>query len=769
MGPQSVPPASFPTDTDSEPLKTPQADSEPLAATAINPPGAGETGPVPSKAQLSQAQLSQERLSQEQLSQEQLSQARPGRREAPAIMLSAGGNGPSQLEPDNLTTNSDQASEATSPTERSPGAVLSKQSSGSVAPPLDSAATPAQESQRQGEQSPLPLQAASRAEQLVALQDGRSPETDRLGENPGRPGPSRASWPGTSRSAVSIQIRPQDSSQAESSDPPRPLAPGSSALSPGPAGPRTRTPPSYARPTPAAALSVRTDASSGFPRSASVGSQETISPDEPTRLTPSDVSGEPLRDQMVIRSGEGVPGAKQLEGPQEARVILHRQAPAEVQVNQPLTVELILSNVGQTAAENVELWDEIPRGSQLINATPAADTQAGGRLFWRLGSLAPGEETTIRLSFLPAFEGTIGSVARVTYSTEATSATTVTRPRLSVEVQAPKTVLIDEEVTLVIKVSNTGTGTAKAVTIREIIPPGLRHPAGEELEYTVGDLKPGEIREAKLTLRAVQPGRATNQLLASGANNLQADPEETEIEILAPGLAVAIDGPKRRFLERPAKYQLTVSNPGTASARQVKLRALLPEGTEFADANANGRYDPATRTVRWRLEELPPKRNGTVTLSVVPRAIGIQSVRAEVSADRGLSDRAVHETAVEGVAAVLFQVADVADPIEVGGQTVYEIRVTNQGTKAAEDIQIVATLPPEMMLVAAEGQTQFREGAGRIFFEPIPRLAPKADIAYRLRVRGKQPGDARLRVELTTKEITEPVTKEESTRIFGDE
>ena len=43
----------------------------------------------------------------------------------------------------------------------------------------------------------------------------------------------------------------------------------------------------------------------------------------------------------------------------------------------------------------------------------------------------------------------------------------------------------------------------------------------------------------------------------------------------------------------------------------------------------------------------------------------------------------VQPVIVEGIAAILFQTVDVTDPIEVGGETTDEIRVLNQGSKAA--------------------------------------------------------------------------------------
>jgi hypothetical protein len=48
------------------------------------------------------------------------------------------------------------------------------------------------------------------------------------------------------------------------------------------------------------------------------------------------------------------------------------------------------------------------------------------------------------------------------------------------------------------------------------------------------------------------------------------------------------------------------------------------------------------------------------------------------------------------------------------------------------------------------------------------RLAPKADITYRITAQAVSPGDSRIKVLLQTEEMNEPVTKEESTRVYKD-
>jgi uncharacterized repeat protein (TIGR01451 family) len=385
-----------------------------------------------------------------------------------------------------------------------------------------------------------------------------------------------------------------------------------------------------------------------------------------------------------------------------------------------------------------------------------------------LDAIEPGEEVSVEVDLMPLEEGEIGSVATVHFSADASARATATKPELAIHTSAPNQVLIGEELTLKITLSNPGSGIATGVVLEELVPPGLQHPAGEELEYAVGDLAPDESRELELTLTAIEPGVASNVLTARADANLQIK-DRLDIRVIAPGLDVALAGPKRRFLEREATYTLSVSNPGTAPARNVELIAHLPEGLDFVSANNAGHYQEASRTVHWLLEELPVQETGTVRLTAMPVEAGEKTLRFTSTAEPGLSVEGEQPVLIEGIAAILFQVVDVDDPIELGGETTYEIKVVNQGSKAATNVRLVAALPPQMRPVSAEGPARHHVEGNLVVFDGLPRLAPKADTTYRVRVQGLQPGDLRLRVQLQTDEILDPVTKEESTRVYSDE
>jgi uncharacterized repeat protein (TIGR01451 family) len=466
--------------------------------------------------------------------------------------------------------------------------------------------------------------------------------------------------------------------------------------------------------------------------------------------------------------GLGVPGDAQLEGVQSPRLAIQKFAPKEIQVGKPAAFRVVVRNTGTVPACDVEICDQVPRGARLIATTPQAHRGARGELVWQLGTIQPGDEAKVEMQLTPTVEGKIGSVAAVRFRADASAKSVATRPQLVVEVVTPPKVLIGEQATLAITISNPGTGVATGIVLEEHIPDSLRHPAGSELEYAVGDLKPGESRKLNLPLMAQRAGVVLNVLHARADGNLLAE-NKCNLEVVAPQLDVAVEGPKRRYLERQATYQLSVANPGTAAAHEIELVATLPPGLKFMSANNAGYYEESTRTVRWRLRELQARESGSVELVTLPIEAGQQAIRLRGTAARGLNAEKEQPVLVEGLAAALFQVSSTADPIAVGGETTYEIRVANQGSKASSNVRLTVDLPRELKPLAAEGPTQFDIGPNRVAFDILPQLAPKAEVMYRVRVKGMKAGDLRASFHLISDDMQTPVTKEESTRVYADD
>jgi len=476
-------------------------------------------------------------------------------------------------------------------------------------------------------------------------------------------------------------------------------------------------------------------------------------------------------------NGQGRPGAIQLEGVQTAQLAVEKRGPREIQVGKAARFEILVRNVGSASANDVVLRDSVPFGTALVATTPpAAPTPAPGLtdapgtssdLVWQLGTLAPGGQARVALDLMPMQEGDVGSVASVSFRADASVRARATRPALQITAEPPAPVLVGLDSRLTITISNPGSGVATGVVLEGVIPEGITHRAGHELEFDVGSLPPGESRSIDLVLATTGPGVHGLRLTARGDGQIEVS-ESVKIAVTAPTLELAVQMPSRRYLQRPATCVLSMTNAGTAPAVGVELVAQLPPGMKFIRANNAGYYEERTHRVLWNLEELPAAETGQVEVVVMPIALGPQKIVAAARTTAGLSDQIGHTVEVEGLAALAFEVADSEDPIEVGGVSEYVIRVANQGTKPASGVRVVATLLGDMEPVEARGPSAHRVDNLTISFEPLAKLAPSEEATYRIRVRGRREGDQRVQVQLTSDEQPAPITKEEITRVYAD-
>ena len=129
-------------------------------------------------------------------------------------------------------------------------------------------------------------------------------------------------------------------------------------------------------------------------------------------------------------------------------------------------------------------------------------------MVWSLGSLKPQERKTLKLELVPLEEGHIGSVASVSFAAKASVKSIVTRPQLTVTQASSAKVLAGNQLGITITINNPGTGAATGVVLEEQVPEIFSHPAGKELEFEVGTLKPGESRTLDLVLNATAPARS---------------------------------------------------------------------------------------------------------------------------------------------------------------------------------------------------------------------------------------------------------------------
>ena len=460
------------------------------------------------------------------------------------------------------------------------------------------------------------------------------------------------------------------------------------------------------------------------------------------------------------------PGERRLEGAQTPSIIIQKRAPAEVKVGKPAAFIINVRNVGSVEALDVEVHDRIPAGMRLADASPAPQIQ-GNLLMWQIGSMPAGDERTITLQLIPEQEGELGSVARVSFEAAASVRTIATRAVLKVEQQAPKQVLIGQQVEIALQLSNTGSGKATNIEIWEDVPTGLSHPEGPQLKQNIGTLMPGEVRTDSLFLKAEKAGTIQNTVRLVGDDGLSTE-ETIAIEVIAPQLQVSLQGPSRRFLERQAKYELNVANAGTAAATNVEISVQLSRGFTFVSTDYEGQYDPNRHAVFWSLAQLPAGANGIVPLTLLPVETGEQVIKISANADLSELAQTERKMTVEGFADLSFSITNPKGPIEIGAETTYDIVVQNSGSKPDTNIRVQMQLPTGLELISVDGDAG-TDGNGLVAFQPKAQLAPGQEFKYRVRARGTAAGTHIVKAVVVSDHSTVPVTKEDTTRVYADQ
>jgi uncharacterized repeat protein (TIGR01451 family) len=328
---------------------------------------------------------------------------------------------------------------------------------------------------------------------------------------------------------------------------------------------------------------------------------------------------------------------------------VRQRLPEWVARGEAVPIEIVITNAGSTVAESIRVASTLRASVDLIEAAPTPE-RLRDSLCWTLGSLAPGQQHILRLRVQPRAGVRLTEVrssVQVTFQTSvmSSSATQVRRPELELEATGPETARIGEPVAFQLVVRNKGNTPAHAVLLETLLPAGLSHPGGNDLENEVGNLEPGEVRRIVLRVTPTQAGDLRQRIRAQAAGE-EAVEREVRLHVQDLKLALAANGPRVLYEGWPASFELTVRNEGADVVRQVRLTAVLPAGIAFVRADAGAVYAPETHGLSWDLGELRSGEARTVLWSGNARGSGEQTCQAILTAGAIPCKRVAWQTSV---------------------------------------------------------------------------------------------------------------------------
>ena len=296
---------------------------------------------------------------------------------------------------------------------------------------------------------------------------------------------------------------------------------------------------------------------------------------------------------------------------------------------------------------------------------------------------------------------------------------------------------------------------------------GLEIANGSQSHYAIGTLSPGESRHVQVTMSGDRPGDCTMHGQAS-IDKRPMDKASCTVRISQPALTVAMEGPKLRFVDRRAAYTITVQNPGPAPIDNVQLMEKVPDGFRFVEASSGGNYDRNVRQVAWFVGRLEANETATVGVQLIATEAGDHRLNAAAKADCGVVGEAETTTRVKGAPHVAIDVSEDDDPVEIDGETIYRVRLSNMGSTPARRVQFAAEVPREMEILETSGPSTALIKGQQLVFPPVAVLEPGQSASYDVHVRCKKAGQVRFKAYFRSEDAPDPVLEEETTRdLFG--
>jgi uncharacterized repeat protein (TIGR01451 family) len=429
-------------------------------------------------------------------------------------------------------------------------------------------------------------------------------------------------------------------------------------------------------------------------------------------------------------------------------------------------------NLGQMPVDLVMVEVDLPSSAELKGNTATngavryeALNQQTARIQWQINSLDPNRPEELVLKMIPrdatAFDlaatWTVAPVKRQTHIR-------VLEPKLELHLTGPPEVLYGETKFYTITISNPGTGTAENVAVNLLpINPGEESPG----ETTLGPIEAGGRKEIEIELTARQAGTIRIQAKVSADGNLQADALQ-EVLVRRANLGLTAVAPQVKYAGTLATYRITVTNTGDAAATNVMATATLPAGSKFVPSDDGGKYDDEEGTVSWSVGPLRPEESRDVELQCVLDMAGDNQLHVKAEATGDLSASHVAHTRVEALADLKLNLNDPKGPLPVGEDVKYEIRITNRGTKAAENVQLVVYFSEGLEPTSVDGGRS-RIETGQIVFDAIDRIDAGQEVSFQINAHADRPGNHICRTELECREPETRLANEETTRFYGDQ
>ncbi|MCX7922107.1 MAG: DUF11 domain-containing protein [Clostridia bacterium] len=298
-------------------------------------------------------------------------------------------------------------------------------------------------------------------------------------------------------------------------------------------------------------------------------------------------------------------------------IILKESCPAEPIAGETLEYFITVYNNGPSAANNVEVTDNIPTGVDIESVTSDKGTCqiTGNTVNCSLNTLDINERWNIRIEVTPNTEGVIENTAQVTSDepdinpeNNSDSITTTIGPSadLSIEKEAsPQEVVLGNTLTYTLLVTNLGPSVATNVTLTDNLPPNITVSSiapsqgsctqlGDVITCSLGNIPNNNSATVVIKATPNEPGLIKNftSVSSSSADPNLSNNNSTACAYVKKSLSTDISVSKSHTPEpvavcTPVLYTITIKNIGSTSATGIILTDQIPPSLKVLSVSSS--------------------------------------------------------------------------------------------------------------------------------------------------------------------------------------
>lgn len=218
-------------------------------------------------------------------------------------------------------------------------------------------------------------------------------------------------------------------------------------------------------------------------------------------------------------------------------------------------------------------------------------------------------------------------------------------------------------------------------------------------------------------------------------------------------------GAQEQVAGREARVLVSILNDGDVVQEGMTLTVEIPEPVQVASA-------PGAAVVgwlaTWTLAPLKPGASTQVPLVLASSRIGNWCGKVQAMASGAVQVGEIC-TSWKGLGGLLVEFVDVADPVPVGGEMGYFLRISNQGNADLNNLNASLELDAEAEPVSTPQGTI---AGKKVQFPPVPRLEGGKSVSFSLTARAISAGKARTKATVTAEGYKDPVEETEVTTLY---